>query len=238
MNLPILSAGKQEPGSGQVCAEQAVNWLVSGRLDLGAESDHPECVQPVLNALAIAVNDRISDEGRQRMWPLILAQPGTARPDLEPELTLYLATWLAIYVAPLAAAWAAHAASAAACAADAAAPRRPLCLPAADAAAYAANAADAADYAADAAHAATPPPTPPPTTRRRRPPPPTPPPPPPPLYAADAAYAAAAHAAADDALIALLTDAQAELRDLIGYDDVCEITDDRVERLGILVGTR
>ena len=82
MNLPILSAGKQEQGSGKVCAEQAVNWLVSGRLSLGAESDHPECVQPVLNALAIAVNDRISDEGRQRMWPLILAQPGTARPDI------------------------------------------------------------------------------------------------------------------------------------------------------------
>ena len=55
--------------------------------------------------------------------------------------------------------------------------------------------------------------------------------------AADAADAAA-DAGADDALIALLTDAQAELRDLIGYDDVCEITDDRVERLGVLVGTR
>ena len=138
MNLPILSAGKQAQGSGKVCAEQAVNWLVSGRLSLGAESDHPECVQPVLNALAIAVNDRVSDKGRQRMWPLILAQPGTARPDLEPELTLYLATWLAIYVAPLGA-YAAVAAAAYA----------------ADAAAYAAVAAAYADADADAARTKT-----------------------------------------------------------------------------------
>jgi hypothetical protein len=72
-----------------------VNWLVSGRLDLGDETDHPECVQPVLNALAIAVNDRVSDEERQRMWPLILRQPGTARPEMEPVLSVRLAAFLA-----------------------------------------------------------------------------------------------------------------------------------------------
>ena len=29
--LPILSVGRGEPGTNKVCAEQAVNWLVSGR---------------------------------------------------------------------------------------------------------------------------------------------------------------------------------------------------------------
>lgn len=95
-NLPILSGGKQAPGSGQVCAEQAINWLVSGRLDLGDETDHPDCVQPTINALAITVNDRMSDAGRHAMWPLILRQPGTARPELEPHLSVQLATFLAI----------------------------------------------------------------------------------------------------------------------------------------------
>jgi hypothetical protein len=39
--LPILSRGRQPPGSGRVCAEQAVAWLVSGRHDLGNETDRP-----------------------------------------------------------------------------------------------------------------------------------------------------------------------------------------------------
>jgi hypothetical protein len=55
--LPRLSSGKQNPGSGNVCAEQAISWLVSGRLDLGDETDTPDCVNPVLNKLAIVVND-------------------------------------------------------------------------------------------------------------------------------------------------------------------------------------
>ena len=91
--LPILSPGKQPPGSGKVCAEQAVNWLVSGRLDLGDETDHPECVQPVLNALAIRVNDSLPADRRGEMWPLILRQPGTAHPEMEPVLSIRLAAF-------------------------------------------------------------------------------------------------------------------------------------------------
>ena len=59
-NLPKLKGGIGAPGSGEVCAEQAVNWLVSGRLDLGDETDHPSCVQPVLNRLSI--HDVLVDE--------------------------------------------------------------------------------------------------------------------------------------------------------------------------------
>jgi hypothetical protein len=94
-NLPILSNGKQDPGTNKVCAEQAINWLVSGRSDLGDETDHPECVQPVLNALAIKVNDLLPDDRRGEMWPLILRQPGTSHPEMEPALSVRLACFLA-----------------------------------------------------------------------------------------------------------------------------------------------
>ena len=96
--LPVLSKGKQGPGTGKVCAEQAVNWLDSGRLDLGDETDHPSCVQPVLNSLAIAVNDALPDSRRGEMWPLILRQPGTAHPEMEPKLSTDLAVFVCRWV--------------------------------------------------------------------------------------------------------------------------------------------
>ena len=96
--LPVLSKGKQGPGTGKVCAEQAVNWLDSGRLDLGDETDHPSCVQSVLNSLAIAVNDALPDSRRGEMWPLILRQPGTAHPEMEPKLSTDLAVFVCRWV--------------------------------------------------------------------------------------------------------------------------------------------
>ena len=98
-NLPILSGGKQQPGSGKVCFEQAINWLVSDRLDLGDETDHPECVQPVLNALAIYVNDKISNKNRHKMWPFALRQIGTSKPEMEPQLSVDLAKFATKYAA-------------------------------------------------------------------------------------------------------------------------------------------
>jgi hypothetical protein len=44
-------------------------------------SDHPRCVQPVLAAAARAVNDRVSDEGRQRLVDLAPRLAGTAAAD-------------------------------------------------------------------------------------------------------------------------------------------------------------
>jgi hypothetical protein len=217
-NLPLLSAGKQSPGSGAVCAEQAVSWLVSGRLDLGDETDHPECVQPVLNALAIAVNDRIGDDKRHQMWPILLRQPGTAHPEMEPALSVRLAAWCAQQVLHLAAdedqavcqaaidaslAWAddpseenvdaAHAAAAAAHAAHAV---------------YAVYVYAAAAYA-DAAHAYA--------------------------YASAASAARAAYAYAYEDLISLLEGAQAECERLTGHTP-SEPDIARLARLGEMVG--
>jgi hypothetical protein len=92
--LPILSHGKGASGSGKVCAEQAISWLVSGEMDLFDESDHPECVQPVLNQLAIAINDLVPDSTRIKMWPSLLRQIGTARPEMEPGLSEELADFV------------------------------------------------------------------------------------------------------------------------------------------------
>jgi len=250
-NLPKLKGGIGAPGSGEVCAEQAVNWLVSGRLELGDETDHPSCVQPVLNALAIHVNDALPDERRHEMWPIILRQPGTAHPEMEPILSIRLACFLANKVihltrkqdrkacedaiasslaycdnpcketADAAYAYAAAWANAAAAYAAAAAADAAYAAAAAAAAADAAYAAAAWANAAYAAYAAAAA-----------------------ANAADAAYAAyAANAAAAanpkdrwDSLLCILNDAQNECERLTNHvAPACDL--DRVKRLGELVGT-
>jgi hypothetical protein len=89
--LPRLSSGWQPPGSNAVCAMQAISWIVSERESLGEETDRPPCVQPILGMLARVVNDRLPDDRRGVLWPLIVRLPGTARPDMEPHLSVRIA---------------------------------------------------------------------------------------------------------------------------------------------------
>jgi hypothetical protein len=207
-SLPILSNGKQPPGSGKVCAEQAVNWLVSGRLDLGDETDAPSCVQPVLNRLAIYINDKLPDDRRGEMWPLILRQPGTAHPEMEPMLSVRLAAFLAEWALDLSLPNDNQAARNAVKAARAWCDN-PNNAAANAAAANAANAANAA--AANAANAAA-------------------------HYAA--ANAAAHYAARDpDRLLDLLARTQDECERLTGHVSA-EPDMERIELLGCLVGVR
>ena len=212
-NLPKLKGGLGAPGSNEVCAEQAINWLVSGRLELGNESDQPDCVQPVLNYLAIVVNDSLSDARRAEMWPILLRQPGTAHPEMEPVLSVRLAAFLAEKVLHLVLPgdWQTcrDAITAAQVWCD-----NPNKENAADAAAYAAwSANNAAD--ADAAYAAA--------------------------WSAESAAAAANAANAarisnrDDALLEILRDAQDECERLTNHvPQSCDIK--RLELLGELVG--
>jgi hypothetical protein len=206
--LPKLSGGKGAPGSGNVCAEQAVNWLVSGRLDLADETDHPSCVQPVLNQLAIHVNDALSDSRRHEMWPIILRQPGTAHPEMEPILSVRLACFLAekvLYLVP-AGDWEKCRDAIVAAQVWCDNPNQENAAAANAAYAAAADAAYAAAYAAYAANAA--------------------------YAAANAAYAANR----DDALLSLLKDAQEECERLTGHvPPTCDVK--RLTRLGELVGT-
>jgi hypothetical protein len=230
--LPKLIGGKGLPGSGEICAEQAVNWLVSGHLDLGDETDHPDCVQPVLNTLAIKVNDTISDERRHEMWPILLRQPGTAHPDMEPILSIRLACFLAekvLYLVPEAD-WEVCRDAIVAAQVYCDNPTKESAYAAANAtyaAADIANAANVAAYAAaanatyaayaNATYAAY-------------------------ANAANAAYAAAAAYnaayginAKDDALLSLLREAQEECERLTGHvPQTCDV--ERIERLIDLVG--
>ncbi len=214
--LPILSAGKGAPGTNKVCAEQAVSWLISGRLDLGDETDHPECVQPVLNRLAIYVNDAVSDQDRQRMWPIILRQPGTAHPEMEPLLSVRLACYLAEQVLDLVRpedqAVCREAINAArACCDDPSGENRERAYDANADDGYAVKAAYAAALAAAASDAA---------------------------YAAHAAdYAAYAADVADRDLIDLLEGAQAECERLTGHTPT-EMDPERIKRLAEMVGAR
>jgi hypothetical protein len=222
--LPILSHGKQQPNTGKVCAEQAVNWLASGRLDLGDETDHPDCVQPVLNSLAIYVNDRMSEQNRHKMWPILLRQIGTAKPELEPQLSVDLAQYAAksaVKSAEYAAKSAQYAAEYAAKSAEYAAKSAQYAAEyAAKSAQYAAEYAQyAAEYAAKSAQ-----------------------------YAAESAqsaqYAAVKYAEYADisnqeyqdyVLLKILTDFQDEHERLTGHVPAsCDVS--RLERLGELVG--
>jgi hypothetical protein len=72
--LPILSSGSHPPGSVTPCVMEAASWLA------GEEwSDHPHSVHPVIAAVARGINDHVTDDERQTLWPLILASLDTGR---------------------------------------------------------------------------------------------------------------------------------------------------------------
>jgi hypothetical protein len=87
-HLPRLDRGAHPEGSGQVCAMEAAAWLAGEPW-----SDQPRSVHPVVAHVARAVNDRIADDERQTLWPLIVASLDTARPR-HPILSLRL-SWYA-----------------------------------------------------------------------------------------------------------------------------------------------
>lgn len=73
-SLPRLGKGHHAPGSTTPCAMEAAAWL-----EAEPWSDHPRAVHPVIASIARQVNDNLSDERRQELWPLILASIGTRR---------------------------------------------------------------------------------------------------------------------------------------------------------------
>lgn len=74
--VPRLAKGRHKTAGHEACVMEFVSLLNEEEW-----SDHPHCVQPVLAAAARAVNDRVSDEGRQRLVDLAPRLAGTAEGD-------------------------------------------------------------------------------------------------------------------------------------------------------------
>lgn len=65
--VPVLSRGRhRRNGARGACFMEFASFLAGERW-----SDHPKCTHPLLSALARAVNDCTTDEGRTRLVPLI-----------------------------------------------------------------------------------------------------------------------------------------------------------------------
>jgi hypothetical protein len=83
-HLPRLNRGAHREDSGGACAMEAAAWLAGEPW-----SDRPRSVHPVVAQVARTVNDSVSDDERQTLWPLIVASVDTARPR-HPVLSMRL----------------------------------------------------------------------------------------------------------------------------------------------------
>lgn len=83
--MPTLSKGSHSPGDGEACIMEIVS-LLTGE----AWGDRPEAVHPLLRGMAIVVNDRIPDEHRYLLNPLIGWFFGTNNALLDEDLCNYV----------------------------------------------------------------------------------------------------------------------------------------------------
>ncbi len=132
--MPVLSAGPHDGPEQGACVMELVSYMAGEPW-----SDRPVCTNPALARMAQIVNDRLTDNRRHLLVPLIGRLFGTDKAT--PSINVSLARWCAVR----AAADAARAATNAACAATNAA---------ADAACAAFAARAATNAAADAANCA------------------------------------------------------------------------------------
>lgn len=83
--MPLLSRGKHRSPRSGACFMEMASMLAGQRW-----SDHPACTHPLLAALARYVNDYTSDEGRQRLAPLIPSVIGLTSDDLRVDARIAL----------------------------------------------------------------------------------------------------------------------------------------------------
>jgi len=88
-----LAVGKHSNRTQGVCLLEATAWFAGER-----NTDHPECVSAFLGAYGRALNDRLSDENRQKLVPFIPRLVGTAN-DGKDEIRQWIASDWAIRVA-------------------------------------------------------------------------------------------------------------------------------------------
>lgn len=94
--VPALSAGKHRTPRKGACFMEMASFLAGERW-----SDHPACTHPLLAELARQVNDRVTDDSRHRLIPLVPAVIGLTSDDPHVDANLaLLAASTALPVAP------------------------------------------------------------------------------------------------------------------------------------------
>jgi hypothetical protein len=90
--LPTLSRGSHAEGSGFACIMEYVSVLAGEQW-----SDHPQCTNPYISAVARELNDHLMDEDRHLLVPLIgrLLEAHVTRKDeyTDRQVTNYLLSW-------------------------------------------------------------------------------------------------------------------------------------------------
>ena len=98
--MPVLSAGAHANPKEGACVMEMVSFLAGEDW-----SDRPACTHPVLAEMARSVNDRLPDDERQKILPLMGRLFGTAETGTDRErhvLRVRLAAWCARQVLDLA----------------------------------------------------------------------------------------------------------------------------------------
>ena len=102
-NSPLSVGGHSSPKQGNCVMEKvAMLWaLHSGKDVLESFSDLPECTNSVIAKAAQAVNDRVSDEERQKLNFFIPRLLRARRTDSDPRIDVRLAIFSARYIVDL-----------------------------------------------------------------------------------------------------------------------------------------
>src|SRR6266702_835429 len=93
----VLASGGHSMREQGVCLLEAVAWMAGEN-----HSDHPACVCPVLGALGRRVNDRLPDDLRQQLIPLVPHMIGTRGDGLTVKRAFFAARWVLTFAVPYA----------------------------------------------------------------------------------------------------------------------------------------
>ncbi len=86
LKLPKLSTGAHAEGSGKLCIMEAIAFI-----QREPHSDNPECTADEVSYFCQALNDRLPDELRPRLWEYAIRIAGTNDPAYTQERLDYLA---------------------------------------------------------------------------------------------------------------------------------------------------
>jgi hypothetical protein len=92
--VPTLSPGRHRNPRKGACFMEMASFLAGERW-----SDHPKCTHPLLAAMAREINDRVGDDARQELLPLIPSVVGLD--DRNPRVDAWIAREAALTALPV-----------------------------------------------------------------------------------------------------------------------------------------